>query len=239
MKLTVKDLSFKYDDKVILDKLNLNIKTNEFISIVGPSGCGKSTILKLLANVLKIQTGEIYLNEKKIDNKIFNFAYMPQDDLLLPWFTIYENICLYDKIHKINTNKSEVLNDFKKFGIDGYENRYPTSLSGGMRQRAAFLRTIRSNADVILLDEPFRALDVITKDSMHNWLNVLKQEYKRTIILVTHDIDEAIYLSDRIIVMNKTNKNIVEEINVIENNRTKKWVYKQFELRDKINKLMG
>ncbi len=235
MKLRGENLSFSYDEKLIVDNISFNIKEGEFVSILGPSGAGKSTILKLLTGVLKKDKGEIFLDDKEINGISENFSYMPQNDLLFPWKTILENVCLYSKIHNnFEEGKKEALKHFKAFGIDGYENEYPDALSGGMRQRAAFLRTLLCKSDVLLLDEPFGALDVITRGEMQDWLISLREKMNRTILLVTHDIDEAIYLSDRILILNKNGKGFLNEIVISEKEKTRSWLYKQSDLRIKI-----
>ncbi len=241
MKLDVRDLSFLYGDKMILDSISFSINKGEFVSVLGPSGAGKSTILKLLTGVLKPYSGKIILDEKEINGISESFSYMPQNDLLFPWKTILENVCLYAKIHnQYESVKNEALSHFESFGINGYENEYPSSLSGGMRQRAAFLRTLLCKSDILLLDEPFGALDVITRGEMQDWLISVREKMDRTILLVTHDIDEAIYLSDRILILSKDGKGISQEIIIDEKNKNRNWLYKQGELRMKIHEsIMG
>ena len=164
MKLEISDLSFSYEDKPVLDQLSLSVREGEFVSILGPSGCGKSTILKLLTGVLKKESGSLLANGREISHPAEHFAYMPQNDLLFPWKNILDNVCLYGRIHgSLKEAREEALKHFPAFGLSGYEYKYPDALSGGMRQRAAFLRTALCHADILLLDEPFGALDVITR----------------------------------------------------------------------------
>lgn len=171
MKLSVSDLSFYYEKQLILDRVGFDVKEGEFVSILGPSGCGKSTILNLLAGILLPEQGEISVDGQLVNGLSDHFAYMPQNDLLFSWKTILENVCLYGTIHKHKEEaKKEALENFAAFGLAGYENAYPDSLSGGMRQRAAFLRTALCKADILLLDEPFGALDVISRGEMQDWL---------------------------------------------------------------------
>ncbi len=236
MKLNVCDLSFLYGDKLILDSISFSVNKGEFVSILGPSGAGKSTILKLLTGVLEPYRGKIILDEKELKGISEAFSYMPQNDLLFPWKTILENVCLYSKIHnEFNNIKQEALSHFESFGIKGYESEYPSSLSGGMRQRAAFLRTLLCKSDILLLDEPFGALDVITRGEMQDWLISVREKMNRTILLVTHDIDEAIYLSDRILILGKDGKGISEEIVINKKNKDRQWLYNQGKLRMKIH----
>lgn len=241
MKLELKNISFSYGMQEILQNISFSASEGEFVSLLGPSGCGKSTILKLLTCVLKPKTGRIFADGSEIHGISGHFAYMPQNDLLFPWKTILENVCLYGEIHgSVKKAREEALKNFPSFGLDGYENSYPASLSGGMRQRAAFLRTALCQADILLLDEPFGALDVITRSEMQDWLLAMRARLNRTVLLVTHDMDEAIYLSDRILILNPAPAGIVGEIHIDEKNRTRDWLYEQSDLRKTISqKIQG
>ena len=239
MKLSVNGLRFSYSDKPIINDLSLNINNGEFVSILGPSGCGKSTLLNIFAGILKPQSGEILIDNKKYEKANHHFAYMPQNDLLLPWKTILDNVCLYGEIHHHKKEiKETALHQMEKFGLKGCENKYPDELSGGMRQRAAFLRTTLCKADIYLLDEPFGALDVITRGDMQDWLAELCSNLKKTIILVTHDTDEAIYLSDRILVLGAPGEGIRREIVITDKNRSREWLYEQGKLRAEIHRII-
>lgn len=241
MKLLVKGLSFSYGDKEIIRQVDFHVDKGEFVSILGASGGGKSTILNLLAGILKPDSGHISVDGEPVSGIDRHFAYMPQNDLLFPWKTILENVCLYGKIHHLAEEaREEARKNFQAFGLSGYENAYPSSLSGGMRQRAAFLRTALCKADILLLDEPFGALDVISRGSMQEWLLSIRERLNRTVLLVTHDIDEAIYLSDRILILGGSPAGIVSEISVEAQERSRDWLYKQGELRQQIyRKIMG
>lgn len=239
MKLSVNGLRFSYSDKPIINDLSLNINNGEFVSILGPSGCGKSTLLNIFAGILKPQSGEILIDNKKYEKANHHFAYMPQNDLLLPWKTILDNVCLYGEIHHYKKEIKETsLHQMEKFGLKGCENKYPDELSGGMRQRAAFLRTTLCKADIYLLDEPFGALDVITRGDMQDWLAELCSNLKKTIILVTHDTDEAIYLSDRILILGAPGEGIRREIVITDKNRSREWLYEQGKLRAEIHRII-
>ncbi len=160
---------------------------------------------------------------------------MPQNDLLFPWKNILDNVCLYGRIHgSLKEAREEALKHFPAFGLSGYEYKYPDALSGGMRQRAAFLRTALCHADILLLDEPFGALDVITRGEMQDWLLSMRERLNRTVLLVTHDMDEAIYLSDRILILNGSPARITWETAISEKNRTRSWLYSQGALRQTI-----
>lgn len=239
MKLRVEQLSFSYTDQEIVQDLSLKVEDGEFVSILGPSGCGKSTLLNVLAGILKPDSGEIYIDEKPVKGISKQFAYMPQNDLLLPWKTILDNVCLYGEIHHRKEEMKELARkQMVQFGLQGCEYKYPDELSGGMRQRAAFLRTTLCDADIYLLDEPFGALDVITRGDMQDWLRELCSNLKKTILLVTHDTDEAIYLSDRILILGAPGEGIREEIRITEKNRTRDWLYEQGSLRSKIHRII-
>ena len=238
-KLQVNNLSFRYENAPLFKDVSFSVEEGEFVSILGPSGCGKSTVLNLLAGILKPEGGEMRVDGRKIEGMNTHFAYMPQNDLLFPWKTIIQNVCLHAHLHRNEKEAREkALELFPVFGLAGYENAWPGELSGGMRQRAAFLRTSMCEADVLLLDEPFGALDVISRSDMQDWLVSMKQKLGRTCLLVTHDIDEAIYLSDRILVFGGSPAGIRAEVRVEEKNRSRDWLYDQSELRRKLHGLI-
>ena len=236
MKLEVSGLSFSYDNKKLFENLDFSIKEGEFVSLLGPSGCGKSTILKLLTGVIQAETGRITVDGQPVTGLSEHFAYMPQNDLLFPWKTILDNVCLYGQIHgSMEEMRREASKNFPAFGLEGYETKYPSSLSGGMRQRAAFLRTALCKADILLLDEPFGALDVITRGDMQDWLISMRARLNRTVLLVTHDMNEALYLSDRILILNQAPAHITCEIEIPDRVRNRDWLYNQGALRQKIH----
>lgn len=239
MKLSVEELSISFEDKRILEHINLELQEGEFVTLIGPSGCGKSTLLNILAGVLNAQEGCFYVDGELIQGSSSHFAYMPQNDLLLPWKTILDNVTLYGTLHhKQAEAKRQALKEFATFGLSGYEQAYPFELSGGMRQRAAFLRTALCSADIMLLDEPFGALDVITRNDMQDWLINLRNDLQRTTLLVTHDIDEALYLSDRIIVLGGQPATIIKEIELSKEEKSRDWLFAQGALRKEIFKLL-
>ena len=239
MKLHIEGLSAAYDGQPILSDVSFDVEEGAFVSILGPSGCGKSTILNILAGVVTPQSGAITVDGQPLRQPGEHFAYMPQEDLLLPWKTIMDNVCLYGTIHRQKAQareKAQAL--FPVFGLQGYEQAYPDELSGGMRQRAAFLRTALCHADILLLDEPFGALDVITRSDMQDWLATMRSQLGKTTLLVTHDIDEAIYLSDKILILNGRPASIKQEIVLTEQPRSREWLYAQGALRTDIYKLL-
>jgi ABC-type nitrate/sulfonate/bicarbonate transport system ATPase subunit len=194
--------------------LELSIETGRFISLVGPSGCGKSTLFNIIAGLLPPTEGRIIIDGDDATGTIGRVGYMLQKDLLLPWRTVLDNVILGMEIQgkPLREARERALPLLKKYGLGGFENFYPNSLSGGMRQRAALLRTLLFDTDVILLDEPFGALDAQTKLHMQEWLMQLWSDFRKTVVFVTHDVDEAIYLSDEIHVMGTRPGRILETI---------------------------
>lgn len=174
------------------------VKPGEFVSLIGSSGSGKSTLFKLITGLLEPDQGEILINGEISGTRLGKVGYMPQKDLLLPWRTVLDNVMLPLEVEGKRGSLSETQQWFSRFGLAGFEKAYPRELSGGMRQRAAFLRTIMTGKDLLLLDEPFGALDALTKRNMHSWLLGLWEELAKTVLFITHDLEEAILLSDRI-----------------------------------------
>ena len=238
MKLCVENLSISFDKQLILNHIDFQIRQGEFVALLGPSGCGKSTILNILAGLLSKETGIIKVDNQEIKGLSDHFAYMPQSDLLLPWKTILDNVTLYGQINNDSKAKENALKEFKTFGLDGYQNSYPDQLSGGMRQRAAFLRTALCKADILLLDEPFGALDVITRNDMQDWLLDLRKQYNRTTLLVTHDIDEALFLADRILILSHRPASILKEIDLSNVSKSRDWLFEQGTLKKEIFELL-
>lgn len=192
--LELENISFSYDGgNSLLKDISFSLEKNEFLSIVGSSGCGKSTIIKLIAGIEKASSGTI---------KGMTRAYMPQKDLLLPWRTVLQNIMLPVELNKKDKEegRKKAIEYLKKLHLDEYKDKLPQELSGGMRQRVSFLRTLLTEADILLLDEPFSALDAITKEYLQKWLLDTLKEFDKSIIFITHDINEALFLSDRILV---------------------------------------
>ena len=186
-----------------LEGVDLEISDGEFVSIVGPSGCGKSTLFNILAGLIRPSGGEVLLDGRAPDQLLGHIGYMPQKDLLMPWRTVLDNVTLGLELSKVPRREARrrALEQFPRFGLRGFERRWPGELSGGMRQRAALLRTFLAGREVMLLDEPFGALDALTRQAMQEWLLQVWQADRKTILFVTHDVEEAIYLSDRVYVM--------------------------------------
>ncbi|OAA94137.1 MULTISPECIES: ABC transporter ATP-binding protein [Clostridium] len=196
-----KSYTVNYKEIEILKNINIHIGKGEFISIVGHSGCGKSTLLKIIAGLVEHNTGSVTLNGGEISKPGTKVGMVFQDHRLLPWLTIKDNVSfgLYD----ISNDEKEklVLDHIELVGLKGFENAYPHQLSGGMAQRAAIARALVHKPEVLLLDEPFGALDALTRIQMQREILKIWEKEKTTMILVTHDIDEAIYLGDRIVIM--------------------------------------
>ena len=207
MKLSCEELSKTFggrDGEVLaLDGVDLQVEDGEFVSIVGPSGCGKSTLFNILAGLLAPTRGRIEVDGQDPHGLLGRFGYMPQKDLLMPWRRVLDNVTLGLEIKGIGRREARLraVEQLPRFGLAGFEHRWPASLSGGMRQRAAFLRTFLAGRDVMLLDEPFGALDALTRQAMQQWLLEIWGAEHKTILFVTHDVEEAIYLSDRVYVM--------------------------------------
>jgi ABC-type nitrate/sulfonate/bicarbonate transport system ATPase subunit len=195
---------------------SLKVQRGEFISLIGPSGCGKSTLFNLIAGLDEPNAGDISIDGITRNGQQGVVGYMLQKDLLLPWRTVLDNVVLGLEIGGVKRKEAyEIAKPLlQTYGLGGFMDRYPRQLSGGMKQRAALLRTVLFNRDIILLDEPFGALDAQTREHMQEWLLDLWDDFKKTVLFVTHDIDEAIYLSDRVFVMSARPGRIVAELTI-------------------------
>ena len=207
--LEFQHVTFQYDseDFNIIDDLSFTVEPEEFISIIGISGCGKSTIFKLTNGLMKRKNGNILLNGQDIASVKHAAGYMPQKDLLFPWRTVGENVALPLEIQGELTRaerRDRAEAALADVGLAGCGSKMPDELSGGMRQRAAFARTMLTGCDLLLLDEPFSALDFLTRISMQEWLLDQWQRHKRTILFITHDVEEALFLSSSVLVVERT-----------------------------------
>lgn len=193
----------KESASIALKDINLTVEEGEFISLLGPSGCGKTTLLSIIAGLIEPTTGTVYIQGKRVDHTSSFIGYMLQQDYLFPWKTIEENIFIGLKIlNKLNAEtKTHALNLLDEMGLSQVRKAYPRQLSGGMRQRAALVRTLATNPKILLLDEPFSALDYQTKLKLEDLVFDTLKQYGKTAILVTHDIGEAIAMSNRIIIL--------------------------------------
>ena len=187
----------------VLRDTNFRVEEGEFVSIIGPSGCGKSTLLNIIAGLDSPTSGTVTLHGSQDRQRLGSVGYMQQKDLLMPWRNVMDNAILGLELQGVSRKEAgdRAREHLGRFGLEGFENAYPHELSGGMRQRAAFLRTVLADQEVFLLDEPFGALDALNRTQIHQWITGLWESMQKTIVLVTHDVDEAILLSDRVYVM--------------------------------------
>ena len=213
-KLEVNHISKSFDGKPILQDISITLNQGELVSLLGVSGGGKTTLFNIIAGLLPPDEGNVILNGKDITNQPGQISYMMQKDLLLPYRTIEDNAALPLLLKGVNKRdaRTQVSPLFAQFGLEGTQKKYPAQLSGGMRQRAALLRTYLFSQDVALLDEPFSALDTLTKRSIHQWYLDVMEKIQLTTLFITHDIDEAILLSDRIYLLSGNPGRIAAEI---------------------------
>lgn len=200
---------------VALNGVNLDIEAGSFISLIGPSGCGKSTLLRLVAGLSEADKGEILLDGEKITGTSYERGLVFQNPTLFPWLNIYDNVAFGLKArHIYRQNKSRVKEYIRLVGLEGFEKAYPHQLSGGMCQRASLARTLTGKPKILLLDEPLGALDAFTRMNMQDEILRIWKEESMTMIMVTHDVDEAVYLSDKVVVMSSRPAKIEQIINI-------------------------
>lgn len=220
-KLIVKNLSKTYNYSnalkgTALDSVSLSVKEEEFVSVIGQSGCGKSTLLDCIAGLTNPNEGDILIDNNSILKKRGKVSYMMQDDVMFPWRTVLDNITVpleLSGVRKVDARK-KVWDHLQTFGLSDFALHYPFSLSGGMRQRASLLRTYLFHKEVMLLDEPFGKLDALTRMKLHEWFLTVWQKQRISVLFVTHDVDEAILLSDRIYVMSPRPGKILAELQI-------------------------
>lgn len=216
--LVVSGVTKSFGDRTILQDISIEIHDHELVSLLGVSGGGKTTLFNVISGLIKPDCGQVFLDGEEITGKPGKVSYMLQKDLLLPYRTVEDNVALPLMIGgmKKKDARKKAAPFFEEFGLSGTEKKYPSQLSGGMRQRAALLRTYLFSDKLALLDEPFSALDTLTKSAMHRWyLDVMEQIHLST-IFITHDIDEAILLSDRIYILGGKPGKIIDEIRIEE-----------------------
>lgn len=212
--LTVTDVTLAYENTNIIEDISIELHDNELVCLLGASGGGKTTLFNVISGLKKPDKGKIMLNGRDVTGQPGHISYMLQKDLLLPYRTIEDNVALplLIKGEKKKEARRKAGELFEEFGLDGTQKKYPKQLSGGMRQRAALLRTYMFSGDVALLDEPFSALDTLTKSDMHRWYLDVMDKIHLSTLFITHDIDEAILLSDRIYLLTGRPGRITEEI---------------------------
>ena len=210
--------SFVVGEKLlpILDKVSMRVGEEEFVSLIGPSGCGKSTLFNIICGLERPDRGQVVLAGNENLRAVDAVSYMPQKDLLLPWRTVLDNVILAREVAGEGGDKSRKAAEelMPLFGLAGFERSYPAELSGGMRQRAALMRTMLAHRSILLLDEPFGALDAITRTKMQKWLLEVWNKLRRAVFFITHDIEEAIFLSDRVYVLTPRPARVALHLNV-------------------------
>lgn len=219
-KIEVRGVSktFRVDGRrveTLLD-VSLGAASGEFVTLIGPSGCGKSTLFNVICGLLEPDAGEVWLDMAPTTTRIGRVSYMPQKDLLLPWRRVLDNVILGPEIagDDLQAARLEARSLLPLFGLEGFADAYPATLSGGMRQRAALLRSFLTHKDVMLLDEPFGALDAITRIELQDWLLEVWRHLRKTILFITHDVEEAIFLSDRVYVLTPRPARVQVELTV-------------------------
>jgi len=200
----------------VLNNVSLKVEQQEFVSIVGPSGCGKSTLFHMIGGLVMPDAGTISMNGKVVTGQRGEISYMPQQPALFPWRTIEDNVLLAGEIKGALQDgaREEARQWLAKVGLNGFEQAYPHMLSGGMQQRAAFLRALLAPQELMLLDEPFSALDALTRSEMQRWLLELWEENRRSVLFITHNIEEALLLSNRIYVFSGRPGSILHTVDV-------------------------
>lgn len=200
----------------VLDGLSLRAESGQFVTLIGPSGCGKSTVLNLVAGLQHPDEGLIRFDGVVAEQRLGRCGWMPQRDLLLPWRTVLDNVLLGPEVHRqsLSQAREEAQRLLPLFGLEGFGESYPAALSGGMRQRAALLRTFLTRSGVLLLDEPFGALDALTRASLQEWLLRVWHEFGYTVLFITHDVEEALFLSDRVYVLTERPARVCLELEV-------------------------
>jgi ABC-type nitrate/sulfonate/bicarbonate transport system ATPase subunit len=193
--IAARSLAKRFGETVALADVSLELAPGELVALVGPSGCGKTTLLRILAGLIAPDTGELVRDARAV--------YMPQGDSLLPWRRTLDNVTLGLELAGVRRGQArqQAAGELERFGLAGFGRHWPRELSGGMRQRAALLRTFLAGSELLLLDEPFAALDALTREELREWLLEVWEAQRRTVLVVTHDVEEAVFLADRVLVM--------------------------------------
>lgn len=214
--LSTDSLTMHFGELLVFENLSFAVREGEVVTLLGPSGCGKSTILHIISGLLVPERGRVLMRGREITGETGRMSYMQQKDLLLPWLKVIDNIALPLRISGVGkqTARERAAALFDAFGIEGFEHAYPSQLSGGMRQRAALLRTYLFSKEVLLLDEPFARVDAVTRRKLHGWFVDVLERLECSVLFVTHDIDEAMKLSNRIYVLSARPARVLKEIRV-------------------------
>lgn len=213
MALEISQITKSFGQKDVLQELSFTVEQGEFVSIIGPSGSGKSTLFSVIGGIIAPNAGNILLHGKSIINERGHISYMPQQDALFPWRTILKNVTLGQELQS-KVDEKRAIEMLEKAGLGEVIHAYPHQLSGGMRQRASFIRALLSPQDLLLLDEPFSALDEFTRLDMQKWLLNIWEEYQSSILFITHSIEEALFLSDKIVILTNSPARVKEVIHV-------------------------
>jgi len=239
--IEVQNLTHTYNQSLkVIDDLTFSINKNDFLTLVGPSGCGKSTFFKIITQLIKNYEGKITIKGQDLTDFKEPLGYMPQKDLLLPWRTLFDNVKLPLELLKKEVNEDELNSIIKTFGLIEFKDHYPHQLSGGMKQRTALLRTFLMGNDIVLLDEPFAALDYLTKRKLQYWFVDVFKKMNKTVIFITHDIEEAIILSNRVIVLSSLPAKILKEFKISENiDKTDPLDKEMLQIKQEIISLIG
>ena len=241
-KIEIKNIKKTYNERCVLDNISISIEKNTTTAILGPSGCGKTTLFNIVAGFESPDSGSVFLDGKEITNTTGKVGYMTQKDLLLPYKTVLENVTLPLILSGIDkcTAERRAKKYFSTFLIDKTEKKYPHEISGGIRQRVAFLRTYMQNKEVVLLDEPFNALDIFTKNKMYSWYLKVEKTLQKTTLLITHDIDEALLLADIIHIISEKNHRAISSLKVF-NNKNLEYMFSAdfIKLKKKIINVIG
>ena len=219
--LKVSNLQKTFEERVLFSDISFNLKENEILTLIGSSGCGKSSLLNIISGIDKDYSGDVLIDSSLGGQEKRNYiSFAQQKDLLIPWKNLLENAIFGLEIEGRDKRRSQSLafELLKKFNLEGSEDKFPHQLSGGMRQRVSLMRSVLLQKPILLLDEPFASLDSITRENLQNWLIGLLDEFQFSVILVTHDIQEAIKISDRILVLGGSPSEIVDEIIVKKTN---------------------
>ncbi|WPK13241.1 ABC transporter ATP-binding protein [Lysinibacillus louembei] len=200
MTLHIQQLHHSFGEKKVLSDISFTVEDGQFVSILGPSGSGKSTLFHLIGGILKPESGKILLNNREITNESGHMSYMPQSPSLFPWRTVLQNAMLGSELAGV-ADEAKTIELLQKANLGEMMEAYPSQLSGGMKQRVAFVRALLSPQPLLCLDEPFSALDSFTKKEMQQWLLKTWEDYDKSILFITHDIEEALFLSDQVIIL--------------------------------------
>lgn len=214
VKIRLSGVSQTFETTPVLSRTDLEVRDSEFLAVVGPSGCGKSTMFNVVAGLLEPTTGTVELDGNDVTGKPGHVGYMLQKDLLLPWRTVLDNVLLGPRLRGRVTSEQRRTAEglLEQYGLGAFRDHYPHALSGGMKQRAALIRTMLFSQGIMLLDEPFGALDSQTRILMQEWLLSVWDDIRSTILFITHDVDEALFLADRVLVMSSRPGRIKDEV---------------------------